>query len=188
MQHRYLEMFKLVFQLYNHQEVAEYGQIDVLSHTPTHNFLQQNSQSWQVVLFLKEQFQVNRSQSLSSSLLVDLEHDTKHGHVVGVPSLAQLIEDGVLQQGKALGELSLLQQYGDKQFFDQEKTIQFSDKVTALFTTQQWPLSILRGMGLGLMDISPLLKEQFISHAAGMHDGAASVNAFVSTATEGLKV
>ena len=96
---QYLEMFKLVSQLYNHQEVTEYCQIDVLSHTTTHYFLQQNSQRWQIVLFLKEQLQVDRGQSLSCFLLVDLEHDAKHGHVVGVSGLAQLIEDGVFEQG-----------------------------------------------------------------------------------------
>jgi 2-polyprenyl-6-methoxyphenol hydroxylase-like FAD-dependent oxidoreductase len=74
-----------------------------------------------------------------------------------------------------LGELSLLQNYLGQQRFDQEKTIMFSDRVTGLFSNRQLALSVLRNIGLLGLDFSPLLKQQFIVHAAGLHDGAAGV-------------
>lgn len=76
------------------------------------------------------------------------------------------------QNKQALGELALLQSYQQQQQFDQQKTITFSDQLPTLFTRDQWPLSLLRGVGLGVLDITPLLKKQFIHHAAGVHDGA----------------
>ena len=78
------------------------------------------------------------------------------------------------QNKQALGELALLQNYQQQQQFDQQKTIAFSDQLPTLFTRDQWPLSLLRGVGLGVLDIAPLLKTQFIHHGAGVHDGATS--------------
>ncbi|MFT5692968.1 MAG: 2-octaprenyl-6-methoxyphenol hydroxylase [Oceanicoccus sp.] len=78
-------------------------------------------------------------------------------------------------ESRPLGQLSLLQDYFQQQQFDQKKTVLFSDRVTALFSNKQWALSLLRKSGLGLIDISPTLKRLFITHAAGMHDGAAGV-------------
>lgn len=78
------------------------------------------------------------------------------------------------QDKKALGDLTLLQSYQQQQQFDQQKTITFSDQLPALFTRDQWPLSLLRGLGLGVLDIAPVVKSQFIHHAAGLHAGAAT--------------
>lgn len=86
--------------------------------------------------------------------------------------LSRLLVAG-LQRGQRLGELALLQQYCDQQYFDQRKTIGFSDQIPALFRREQWAVSLLRGMGLGMLDIVPGAKSQFIYHAAGLHDGAA---------------
>lgn len=72
-----------------------------------------------------------------------------------------------------LGDLLLLQGYREQQRFDQDKTMMFSDRVTALFSNNQSALSLLRNMGLLGLDASPALKQQFIVHAAGLHDGAA---------------
>ncbi|WP_235015438.1 2-octaprenyl-6-methoxyphenyl hydroxylase [Oceanicoccus sp. KOV_DT_Chl] len=77
------------------------------------------------------------------------------------------------QQQQPLGALSLLQRYLQQQQFDQQKTITLSDQLPALFSSKNRPLSILRNIGLGLLDISPLARQQFIHHAAGLHDGAA---------------
>ncbi len=74
---------------------------------------------------------------------------------------------------KALGDLAVLQSYQQQQYSDQKKTITFSDQLPGLFARKQWPLSVLRGLGLGVLDIVPPLKSQFIHHAAGLHDGAA---------------
>ena len=77
------------------------------------------------------------------------------------------------QQNQSLGGLQLLQTYLSSQHFDQQKTIGFSDQLPALFSSDQLPVSILRGLGLGVLDVSPVIKSRFIHHAAGLHDGAA---------------
>lgn len=74
---------------------------------------------------------------------------------------------------KPLGELALLDQYLQQQRFDQQKIITFSDRLPALFNARQLPLSILRAIGLGVLDLTPPLKNNFIAHAAGFYDGAA---------------
>lgn len=76
---------------------------------------------------------------------------------------------------KPLGDLSLLQSYLEQQLIDQRKTILFSDKITALFSHQNKALSLLRGMGLGVLDTMPWAKKEFIVQGAGLHDGAAGV-------------
>jgi 2-polyprenyl-6-methoxyphenol 4-hydroxylase len=77
------------------------------------------------------------------------------------------------QRQQPLGELALLQQYCQQQQFDQRKTIEFSDQLPGLFSRPQLAISLLRNLGLGLLDLTPAAKTQFIYHAAGMHDGAA---------------
>ncbi len=72
-----------------------------------------------------------------------------------------------------VGELSLLQNYVQQQQFDQQKTIGFSDRLPALFNSRQLPLSLLRSIGLGVLDVMPSIKSDFIHHAAGLNDGAA---------------
>ena len=72
-----------------------------------------------------------------------------------------------------LGDLSLLQQYTQQQQFDQHKTTAMSDQLPALFSSKQKPVSLLRNMGLTLIDILPVLKKAFIHQAAGLHNGAA---------------
>lgn len=78
------------------------------------------------------------------------------------------------RQQQWLGELPLLQSYLAQQRFDQDKTMMFSDRVTALFSNRQLGLSLLRNFGLLGLDVSPALKQQFIVHAAGLHNGAAT--------------
>jgi 2-octaprenyl-6-methoxyphenol hydroxylase len=77
------------------------------------------------------------------------------------------------RQQQYLGDLLLLQNYRERQRFDQGKTVMFSDRVTALFSNRQLAVSLLRNIGLLGLDITPALKQQFIVHAAGLHDGAA---------------
>ncbi len=78
-----------------------------------------------------------------------------------------------LEQQQPLGELSLLQRYVQQQWFDQQKTINFSDYLPALFSSDFPPVSLLRNLGLSAMDLVPSAKKHFIHHAAGLHDGAA---------------
>ncbi|MEH6557848.1 MAG: 2-octaprenyl-6-methoxyphenyl hydroxylase [Oceanicoccus sp.] len=77
------------------------------------------------------------------------------------------------RQGHYLGYIGLLQGYVEQQLFDQQKTIGFSDKLPALFNSKQLPVSILRSLGLGALDVLPAVKKGFVHHAAGMQYGAA---------------
>jgi 2-polyprenyl-6-methoxyphenol 4-hydroxylase len=86
--------------------------------------------------------------------------------------LSRLLVDAYQQQ-RPLGDLALLQQYYQQQQFDQRKTIEFSDQLPGLFSRPQLAISLLRNLGLGVLDLMPAAKTQFIYHAAGMHDGAA---------------
>lgn len=79
---------------------------------------------------------------------------------------------GSLEKNVDIGALSLLQEYARRQQPDQYTTITFSDRLPALFSSRQWPLSVLRGLGLGALDILPPLKLPFVRQAAGMFDGA----------------
>ncbi len=76
------------------------------------------------------------------------------------------------QRSEPLGELALLQQYLDQQRWDQQKTIQFSDRLTRYFTEWQGLTSVLRNLGLVAMDGLPAVKKVFVDHAAGINDGA----------------
>lgn len=80
---------------------------------------------------------------------------------------------GALDRGEPLGSLELLQHYLQRQQFDQQKTILFSDRLPALFASTQWPMGLLRDLTLGALDGVPAAKNQFIRYAAGMQDGAA---------------
>ena len=77
------------------------------------------------------------------------------------------------RHGRYLGDIELLQGYVEQQLFDQQKTISFSDKLPALFNSKQLPVSILRSLGLGALDVLPMAKTMFVHHAAGMQYGAA---------------
>lgn len=77
------------------------------------------------------------------------------------------------RQGHYLGHIGLLQAYVEQQLFDQQKTIGFSDKLPALFNSEQLPVSILRSLGLAALDVLPAVKKGFVHHAAGMQYGAA---------------
>ena len=87
--------------------------------------------------------------------------------------LTEVLCDAVDQSVDAdIGALALLREYGRRQQSDQHITIGFSDRLPALFASRQWPLSALRGLGLGMLDIVPALKMPFVRQAAGMFDGA----------------
>ena len=86
--------------------------------------------------------------------------------------LTQLLVEA-LQAKQPLGRLATLQRYEQQQGFDQQKTLQFSDYLPRMFTSQQWPLTMARTLGLATVDVLPALKAPFIRHSAGLHDGAA---------------
>ncbi|MEL7399279.1 MAG: FAD-dependent monooxygenase, partial [Pseudomonadota bacterium] len=60
------------------------------------------------------------------------------------------------RQGQNLGALSVLQRYEQAQLLDQQATIQFSDKLTKLFSSSALPAAALRALGfLGLEGLPP---------------------------------
>ena len=52
----------------------------------------------------------------------------------------------------------------------------FSDQLPAIFNHQIWGAGIARRFGLSVLDVLPVVKKQFVSHAAGMHDGAGFID------------
>jgi 2-polyprenyl-6-methoxyphenol 4-hydroxylase len=83
---------------------------------------------------------------------------------------------GAAENNIPLGQLSLLQKYLERQQYDQQKTMLFSDQLPKLFGRKQWAVSLLRRMGLVLLDTLPEVKQVFIKHAAGLNDGAAGAH------------
>ena len=71
-----------------------------------------------------------------------------------------------------IGELAVLQRYIQDQSVDQWKTMQFSDRVTALFE-RPGLIAGARHLGLLALDLNTDLKNRFVDHTAGFHAGAA---------------
>lgn len=67
-----------------------------------------------------------------------------------------------------LGDLKVLQQYRDRQRADQERTVNFSDKLPALFMQPGLFIGLARDLGLVGLDIVPAAKREFVRHAAGV--------------------
>ena len=84
-----------------------------------------------------------------------------------VAELAAVLVAG-LEEGRAVGDLALLQRYRRRQQQDQDRTIQFSDRLPALFMHADPVLGLARDLALAGLDILPPLKREFVRHAAGM--------------------
>lgn len=68
---------------------------------------------------------------------------------------------------KSLGDLAVLQSYLHRQSFDQQITIEFSDKLVRLFSSDQLPLIAMRHLGLLSLESIPLIKNQFVAQTMG---------------------
>jgi 2-octaprenyl-6-methoxyphenol hydroxylase len=84
-----------------------------------------------------------------------------------VAELARVIAAGSAQ-GRATGNLRVLQEYRERQQGDQARTIGFSDLVPGLFMNSDPLLGVGRDLALAGLDIVPALKREFVRHAAGM--------------------
>ncbi|MDR7088446.1 2-octaprenyl-6-methoxyphenyl hydroxylase [Cellvibrio fibrivorans] len=71
------------------------------------------------------------------------------------------------EKNKSPGDLAVLQTYIHKQSFDQQITIEFSDKLVRLFSSDQLPLIAMRHLGLLSLESIPLIKNQFIAQTMG---------------------
>ncbi|HEY0893124.1 MAG TPA: 2-octaprenyl-6-methoxyphenyl hydroxylase [Cellvibrio sp.] len=72
-----------------------------------------------------------------------------------------------IAENKSPGDLTVLQSYLHKQSLDQQITIEFSDKLVRLFSSDQLPLIAMRHLGLLSLESIPLIKNQFIAQTMG---------------------
>lgn len=84
-----------------------------------------------------------------------------------VAELARVLADAA-QQGEALGALPVLQRYEQRQRADQQRTIEFSDRLPGLFMLTDPVVGLVRDLALSGLDLLPGLKRDFINHAAGV--------------------
>lgn len=80
--------------------------------------------------------------------------------------LVETLRDAVAAK-KSPGDLVVLQSYLEKQALDQQITIEFSDKLVRLFSSDQLPLIAMRHLGLLSLESIPLIKNQFIAQTMG---------------------
>ncbi len=73
-----------------------------------------------------------------------------------------------LDRGQNIGDLAVLQAYIHSQRGDQWLTTAFSDRLTHIFSNRRPVLSVLRNLGLLVLDGTPGLKTRFAARAAGV--------------------
>jgi len=84
-----------------------------------------------------------------------------------VAELGRVLAQGIAA-GSAPGDLAMLQRYQRRQQQDQDRTIQFSDRIPALFMHADPLLGLGRDLALAGLDIMPGLKREFVRYAAGV--------------------
>jgi 2-octaprenyl-6-methoxyphenol hydroxylase len=84
-----------------------------------------------------------------------------------VAELGRVLAQG-LADGLPPGDLEMLQTYQRRQRSDQDRTIQFSDRVPELFMHGDPLLGLGRDLALAGLDIMPGLKREFVRYAAGV--------------------
>ncbi len=72
-----------------------------------------------------------------------------------------------IAENKSPGDLAVLQTYLHQQSLDQQLTIEFSDKLVRLFSSDQLPLIAMRHLGLLSLESIPLIKNQFVAQTMG---------------------
>jgi 2-octaprenyl-6-methoxyphenol hydroxylase len=70
--------------------------------------------------------------------------------------------------GENPGDLRVLQRYEQRQQADQQRTIEFSDRLPSLFMVGDPLLGLARDLALSGLDILPALKRGFVDYAAGV--------------------
>ena len=84
-----------------------------------------------------------------------------------VAELGRVLAEGIAT-GLRPGDLAMLQRYQRRQQSDQDRTIQFSDRVPALFMHGDPLLGLGRDLALAGLDFMPALKREFVRYAAGV--------------------
>lgn len=82
-------------------------------------------------------------------------------------ALCEVLAAGIAK-GQSPGALAVLQQYQARQRSDQRRTIEFSDRLPALFMHNDPMLALARDLALSGLDWVAPLKRAFVAHAAGL--------------------
>jgi 2-octaprenyl-6-methoxyphenol hydroxylase len=100
------------------------------------------------------------------------------GYNLALRDVAQLgaVLSAAVAQGDSPGDLVHLQEYQRRQQLDQERTIQFSDRLPSLFMHSDPVLGLARDLALSGLDLLPPLKRQFVRYAAGVAEMGEQAN------------
>ena len=80
--------------------------------------------------------------------------------------LVDCLSQGIKKQVSP-GDMTLLQDFVDKQFYDHRKVIGFTDNLVELFSSNKIPNVILRKLGLLSLELFPTLRKSFANEAMG---------------------
>ena len=84
-----------------------------------------------------------------------------------VAELSAVLADAQAK-GAGLGDLPVLQAYEQRQLRDQQRTIEFSDRLPSLFMLADPVVGLARDLALSGLDLVPALKRDFVNYAAGV--------------------
>ena len=84
-----------------------------------------------------------------------------------IEALVSTLSSAVTQQ-KPLGDMATLQRYVEKQDFDQQNSIRFTDSLTKLFSNNKQSNVILRQLGLVTLELMPSARKTFAEQAMGI--------------------
>jgi 2-octaprenyl-6-methoxyphenol hydroxylase len=84
-----------------------------------------------------------------------------------VAELSAVLADAQVR-GDGLGDLPVLQAYEQRQLRDQQRTIEFSDRLPSLFMLADPVVGLARDLALSGLDLVPALKRDFVNYAAGV--------------------
>ena len=100
------------------------------------------------------------------------------GYNLALRDVAQLaaVLSQAAAQGRSPGDLNYLQDYQRRQQLDQERTIQFSDRLPSLFMQGDPVLGLARDLALSGLDLLPPLKREFVRYAAGVAEMGEQAN------------
>jgi len=73
-----------------------------------------------------------------------------------------------VRENESLGSMAVLQDYVDRQNFDQQKTITFTDQLTRIFSNNQRGRVLARKLGLLSIELIPPLRRGFAEQAMGL--------------------
>ena len=84
-----------------------------------------------------------------------------------IDALVSTLSSAVTQE-EPLGDMATLQSYIEKQDFDQQKFIRFTDSLTKLFSNNKQSNVITRQLGLLSLELMPAARKTFAEQAMGL--------------------